>query len=202
MLDLTSMSTPTQSNGKIEFIDLSAVKVRAERKKVEIFDLKYVCEFKQNVQANLERKHNFVLDKKYLSTQTKDAFWTIGVNSGKAYIIQSLDGAYMTGKMIMRVWKGENPSTKIISEAAYTALEQCGLVDNTTQNCTFDLVAIDTNLTNCNVYEILVAKPVAEEAAVVNADVISQDNSAGTEVESSTDEEATVTAEVEEAVEA
>jgi hypothetical protein len=159
MLNLSDMSTPTQSNGaKIDFISLSTVKVRAERKKVEAFDLKYACEFKSNTQAALERKHNFILDKKYLKDQTEKSFCLVGANEVngelKAFLVQSMDGSYGAGKNIMRVWKGENASTKITSSAIYAVLEKCGLLTDQTQTIKLSLVPVSTNLENCNVFEI------------------------------------------------
>jgi hypothetical protein len=175
MLDLTNMSVATQSNGKVTFIDLSASKVRAERKKAEIFQMKYVCEIKPNTKAELEKKHNIIIDKSFLADQTKDSFWTIGKNViggvSKAFAIQSLDGLYGAGKMIAKVWKGENPSTKITSEAAHSVLLDCGLVDNNTAICTLELIKMTTNLSNCVVYEIVAStEPEIEVEATVTVE--------------------------------
>jgi hypothetical protein len=167
MLNLSNMSTPTQSNGsKIDFVSLSAVKVKAERKKADTFDFKYVCEFKTNNQAALERKHNFILDKKYLSTQTENSFCLVGANDVngvlKAFLVQSLDGAYGAGKNIMRVWKGTGSSSKITSSAIYAVLEKCELITPETHTAKYSLVPVVTNLENCNVFEIVSELPAKE----------------------------------------
>lgn len=187
MLNLADMSLPTQSNGKVDFLDLSVMKQKAVRRALEKFQLKYVKEVKEFTPD----KHNFVLDKTYFEGQTVESFWVVGKNiiEGKprAFMIQSLDGEYGKGKNIMRVWRAIGCSTKITSSAIHTVLSECGLINDTTVELNFNLELNITNLANCRVFEIL---SVSEEVEVASIDIVEEEVVAN-EVEDVTAEEVT-----------
>ncbi len=154
MLNLADMSVPTQSNGKVDFLDLSVVKQKAIKKALEKFQLKYVKEVKDNTPD----KHNFVLDNSYFAPQTIESFWVVGKylidGEPKAFMIQSLDGKYGIGKNIMRVWRGIGCSKKITSSAIHTVLKVCNLLNDSDSVMNFNLKVVNTTLENCNVFQI------------------------------------------------
>ena len=171
MLNLSELITPTQSNGKVEFINLSAVKPKLERKKKDSYDLMYNCEINKN---NGKKKHHFTIDKAYLTNHKEQSFCLVGAieieGELNAYLIQSLDGNYGLSKNIMRVWKGVKPFTKITSEAIFTILEKCNVLADNAISANFKLTEVAADLEGCIVYEITpnnistnVEAPVAEE---------------------------------------
>jgi hypothetical protein len=160
-----NLIVPNQSNGKVSFVDF--MKQTAKRIS-KTYTLRYSSTFNSGEE---ERKHFFLLDKKYIETNTDLGFWTFALNKDKteSFLIQSTDGNYTAN---VKVWKGCKCSEKITSTAFYNILIETGILSegDLIKDFNLDLIQVPNSPSNINIFKISEVKT-EKELETINQEV-------------------------------
>ena len=168
---LDTLIVPTQSNGKISFVD-KINNLRKSRTQSYKYGLRYMAQVEPE---SLSVKHTFLLPKRYMETNNVNSFWTIAKNSStnEVYLIQSLDGLHKT---YVKLWQGVTTNRSRISEALFKLLESVGMLNTNDEIVDFELVqkeipGISDQLRVYSVVTKLYDEDKSEETEVVESQV-------------------------------